>query len=231
VADVWVETRGGSVREGAITGCTIQAVPSPGGANVRLVGESAAVAHKVGLFSIAGNLISSQAVQIDLRYARGITVTGNTFFSGHERNIVATDSSQLVIGANVFEHNPDYAKDTRDGVRLTRVRGVTLSGNHFRDTQHPDGAVEVCDSRDVLLTGNQVLDPGPYGVRVTDSDGVSLHGCRITASQGQQRLLETVHLGRVTGCDVRDCRLSPGREATIRVVDGAVTGTETNAIG
>lgn len=173
VADVWVETRGQSLREGAITGCTIQAVPSPGGANIRFIGESVEVAHKVGLFSIAGNLISNQETQIDLRYARGVTITGNTIFSGHERNIVARDSSNLVVCGNVFDHNPDYAKETLDGIRLERVQGAALTGNILSSTLHPDGVIELRDCRDVSLVGNQILDAvAPLAV----------HGCENVTS-------------------------------------------------
>ncbi len=140
-ADVWVETRGGALREGAITGCTIQAKPSPGGANVRFEGDSAEVAHKVGQFAITGNLISNQEIQVHLRYARGVSVTGNSFFSGHERNIVIEDSSNVVVGSNVFDRNPDYGVETPDGIRLERARGVIINGNQFSRTLHGEGAI------------------------------------------------------------------------------------------
>src|SRR5437763_1544665 len=37
-ADVWIDAREGTVREGTIASCTIQARPSPGGVNVRIEG-------------------------------------------------------------------------------------------------------------------------------------------------------------------------------------------------
>src|SRR5690606_34291539 len=50
-ADIWIDcSRGGSVREGTISGNTIQAIPSPGGANVRFTGLSGNP-NKIGLWN------------------------------------------------------------------------------------------------------------------------------------------------------------------------------------
>lgn len=230
-ADVWVETRGKSLREGAIVGCTIQAVPSAGGANIRFIGESDEVAHKVGLFSITGNLISSQETQIHLRYARGVTIAGNTFFSGHQRSIVVEDSSRVVIGSNVFDHNPDYAKETLDGIRLTRVRGAILTGNQLSDILHPDGTIEVVDSREVSIGDCQILEPARYGVRVTGSTNVRVASCTIVDAREPNTMEHAVLFDRVAGCQVCDCRLDPGLKGAIEVTEGEVPGQANNLNG
>ena len=210
------------MREGAIVGCTVQGVSRPGGANIRFIGESAQVAHKVGLFTISGNLISSQQTQIHLRYARGIAISGNTLFSGHERNIVLEDSSNIVIGSNVFDHNPDYAPETLDGVRLVRCRGVTMSGNHFAGTRHPDGAIEVNESRDVLIGHTQILDPAACGVAVSGSRHVRIAGCSIIDARDDERYQCALRFERSRACQVSDCVLTAGRRATMHIEDSDV---------
>lgn len=221
-ADIWVETRGDSLREGAITGCTVQARPCPGGANIRFIGESAEVAHKVGLFCISGNLISSQEVQIHLRYARGVSITGNTFFSGHKRNIVIEDSSNVVVGSNVFDHNPDYAKETLDGIKVQRTRGVIINGNQFSDTRHPDGAVEIRDSQEICMSGNQILNPATYGITVADSRNVRVSDTTILDARDEPRIRAAISFDNARGCQVHGCRLSPGRQAAIAVENSDV---------
>src|SRR5690606_18101592 len=87
-ADIWIDcSEGGVVREGTISGNTIQAAPSPGGANIRFTGPSGN-SNKVGLWSITGNYISNQEVNILLENSRGVNITGNTFQGGFDRHIV-----------------------------------------------------------------------------------------------------------------------------------------------
>jgi hypothetical protein len=71
-ANVLFDAREGSIREGAITGCTIQhAHTAPGSANVRFLGRGPADFNKVGNLVIANNALSDVAVNIHLQHARG----------------------------------------------------------------------------------------------------------------------------------------------------------------
>ncbi|MFC1716358.1 right-handed parallel beta-helix repeat-containing protein [Candidatus Poribacteria bacterium] len=196
-ADVWLDVQEESVREGAIVGNTIQSSPSPGGANIRMIGQSKEVAHKVGLFSISGNLISSQATNIHLRYTRGVAISGNTFFSGHKHSIHAEDSSNIVVGPNVFDHNPDYAKDTLDGIVFENCSGCTFSGFHFADTLS-EAVVRLRDCGEMHITGCQILNPHNIGV-----------------------LLEDAHNCMVSNCIILDRREPRIMQEAIRVVGGA----------
>ena len=69
---------GASVREGTIASNTIQATYSAGGANIRFIGgpgsdDAGSMNRKAGMWTIAGNLIGSQEINIHLLRARGIT--------------------------------------------------------------------------------------------------------------------------------------------------------------
>ena len=181
-ADIWLETGERSIREGTIASNTIQAKPSPGGANIRFVGQSAETAHKVGLFSIVGNLISNQEVNLHLKWARGVVVSGNTLYSGHRRSVIAEESSKLVFSGNLWDHNPDYPGDTPDGLTFRHCRAVTLTGLHLDRArgEGEDGAAVLLDRcEDVLLRGGQILDASPHGMTLLDCRHCRIEGVHI----------------------------------------------------
>jgi Right handed beta helix region/Pectate lyase superfamily protein len=61
-ADVWIDAREGTVREGTIASNTIQAKHSPGGANVRIEGPPLDDSRGAGLWTITGNILQSQDI-------------------------------------------------------------------------------------------------------------------------------------------------------------------------
>jgi len=229
-ADIWIETRGGSVREGAITGCTIQAKPTAGGANIRLFGESEEVAHKVGLFSIAGNLISSQDLQIHLRFARGVAISGNTFFSGARRSILAESSSNLTIGNNVIDHNPDYSGACRDGIELSEVDVATVTGNVLSKVAHPEAAIKVSDCDAIAIGDNQLQAPDGVGIDVVGSTNVRVADTTILDPRTPPRMVHAVRFEKVLGCQLCDCRLDSGQQGSIAVIDGEVQADESGLL-
>lgn len=200
-ADIWIETGSRSVREATIASNTIQAIPSPGGANIRVVGQSAEAPHKAGLICITGNLISSQETLVHLRWARGITLTGNAFQSARQYTLLAQESSGLVVGANLFDRNPDYGTDYRDGIRLERCRATVLAGLQMTGCSAGDpdagGCIDLRACEDVCIRDVQILDPEHRGIEVRDS-----HHCSIQ------------------GCHIRDRRRQPTMQHAVRVVGG-----------
>src|SRR5690606_19574325 len=81
-ADIWFDVADGTISEGTIAGNTIQGRPSPGGANIRFIGPpSRTDRYPIGLWTISGNLIGNQTVNIHLRNARGIAITGNQIYT------------------------------------------------------------------------------------------------------------------------------------------------------
>lgn len=187
-----------SVREGAIVGCTLQHSGSvPGSANIRFLGHTAEQPQKVGFFSITGNQISDTGVNVHLVHARGVSITGNTFFLGHQHNLLAEDCSQIVVGANLFDRNPDYPPGSRDGLLLTDCRDCTLSGFQVYNTLADEGAVVLRRCRRVNMTGFTILD---------------CHACGV--------LLDDVHSVRVSGCLIRDDRPADSRPVALRLTAG-----------
>jgi hypothetical protein len=196
-ADVWIDCTapGSSVREGTISGNTIQANYSPGGANVRLQGRGVAENHRAGLFAITGNLIGSQEVNVHLASCRGVTATGNVLYSARQGNVVIEDSRNVVFSGNTIDHNPDYReRELCTGVRVIGSTECALNGNVVQDClagEHTvagpplrrQGLLQIERSRRVLVAGCQLVDGTPYGIYVEESSQVSITGNQVLESR------------------------------------------------
>ncbi len=173
-ADVYFDCREGTVREGTLVGNTVQARESPGGANVRLVGAKNN-ANAVGMFTITGNLLGSQARTIDLHSCRGVVITGNSMYNGYRHSLWAENAEHLVIGPNSIDHNSDYKGNSTDQIVMRSCRNVTMTGlilQHIRPAADPvTSSIELRGCQNVNLTGIQIL-----GARVR---GIALENCQI----------------------------------------------------
>jgi polygalacturonase len=243
-ADVWIDSSadGSSVREGTIASNTIQARSSPGGANVRLVGSGAQRNHKAGLFTISGNLIGSQEINVHLVACRGVVVTGNVIYSGHRRNLQVDGSRNVVVGPNSFDHNPDYdPNELCTGVRLADTENCTLTGCVIQDCQtgrhtvsgaapiDRDGLLEIVRCRRVTLSGLQVLDGYPHGVHVADSSLVSLTGSTIVETRAEKMTRAAVRFtGGGHGNVVSGNTLGAGADGALALDPAAGVHAENN---
>lgn len=173
-ADVLFDCREGTVREGTLVGNTVQAVQSPGGANVRFLGDRGHP-NAVGLFAITGNLIGSQTTAIHLQSCRAVAISGNSIYSGYHHALVIEDSEHVVVGANSIDHNPEYRGRSTDRIVLRGCRNVTMTGlivQHTREASEPvTSSIDVQNCQNVNLTGCQVIN--------ARTRGVSLHGCTV----------------------------------------------------
>jgi len=129
-------------------------------------------------------------------YARGVVITGNSFFAGHERTLLAQQSDSIVVGANVIDRNPDYRVETGDGVVFDRCDGCLMTGVLLVGTRAPaapaGAAVEVRQCTAVRLAECQILDPEPCGVLLHESADCSVSGCTILDRRSPRRLLEAI---------------------------------------
>ena len=115
-ADIWIHVGPtGSVREGTISGNTIQATYSSHGANLRIHGGDEPDAARAGMWTITGNLIGSQQTNIHLTATRGVTISGNYVYSGHHRNLLVESSRNIDRRAELFRPQSGLPeKGTRD---------------------------------------------------------------------------------------------------------------------
>lgn len=209
-ADVWIDAREGQVREGTIASCTIQAKGSPAGANVRIEGPEREGSAGAGLWTITGNVLQDQAYNVLLKRCRGVVLTGNSFACAYERSLVIEECRHIVVGSNIFDHNPDYQGDHKDGVRVVRSSGINLANFILEDSRcgadDEGGAIEVIDSSEVQLTGCQVLDPRYRGID-----------------------LRNVRQLRVSDCTILDRRTDVSMREPLRIITSEGAGT-TNVI-
>lgn len=200
-ADVWIETLSSSVREGTIVGNTIQAMPSPGGANVRIRGLDAENPRRAGNWAISGNLISSQMINIHLQFVRGVAISGNSFFSGHERNIRIEDASCIALGANTLDRHPDYRAPGGGGIEIIRSSNCTISGSVVSESApvNADGAIRLQNSKNISITGCQIASPQGNGIHVSRCANATVTSCVISADEGDSGLTHGVKIKDSTG--------------------------------
>jgi len=233
-ADVWIDARAGTVREGTIASNTIQAKNSPAGANVRIEGAEAELSHLAGLWTITGNILQSQAVNLWLRSCRGIAVTGNSFASGYQRSIVAENCRHIVIGSNTFDHNPDYEGDRIDGITIRNSGGCSLATLILEDTRagSPDagGAIEVYDSSEISITGCQVLDPVHRGIELVNVVHSRVSDCTVIDRRATPSMQEAVRLtGKGRGNVVQNNLVSRGVRGDL-VISGDLARVDGNSV-
>jgi len=195
-AEIYIDVQQASVREGTISGNTLQATRSPGGANIRFIGRNPQQNHKLGMWTISGNLIGSQENNVHLTSVRGIVISGNYIYSGHHRNLLVEDSRNIVVGANCFGHNPDYRKhELCTGLRFVNSVDCNISGVLIQDCQagkHTvpgtvplvrSGLIELIGCRRVTISGTQVIDGSPYGIYLEECSDTLINGCSILDSR------------------------------------------------
>jgi len=204
-ANILLDCREGSVREGAIVGCTIQHNHTANeSANIRFVGQSDENRLKVGNFTISHNALSDVRVNIDLRYARGVTITGNTIWKGFDDNIRLEGCDDIVIGPNLFDRNPDYNGETSaNTLRLTDCHNCSLSGLHIHGSKNEKAALLLTGCENVSIHNAMLLDIGGSGIQLIDC----------------------------TRCLVTDCTISDSGSTAIQTDELETTNTAINIVG
>jgi hypothetical protein len=172
-ANVLLDSTGGSIGEVAITGCTIQhSSKAPGCANIRILGagtdqslerREGRATTREGNITIGSKVFSDVRFNIHIQNARGITITGNTFWEGFERDLLIEDSTHIIIGDNNFDRNPRYLVNgfdnaERNGIRLVRCEDSTFSGNVIAGVLRHAAAVEIESCKRLQVTNDLIRD-------------------------------------------------------------------------
>jgi parallel beta-helix repeat protein len=220
-ADIWIDTskEGSSLREASITSNTIQAVPTPGGRNILLIGNGETT-NKIGLLSITGNHISNQTVNIDLKNIRGVNIVGNTFIRGYDRHIFAENCQNLVISSNIFDRNDDYFPPelvAKGGIIMGKVQNVILCDNVIQGVEHL-GAIELYNGSDISISSCHIIDQLYQGIRVKDCTGLNINGCTIKTNKKENKRIVQVGIyltGNCKNVSVSNNLLDTGQKKTI----------------
>lgn len=222
-AEIWLDASEGSIREGTICSNTIQATYSPNGANIRIIGQPKEKNAKVGMLAITGNLIGSQWNNIHMTSAQGVTISGNSIYSGHHRNLLLEDCSQIVIGENCFGHNADYGveKELCTGVTLRNCKDSIFTGNILQDCLsgrhlYPEAPelqrealLEVFDCRNIIISNCHILDSAPYGIRLSGCTDMTMTAVTVDDRRSPPLQKSAVYWTGETGRSiVSACRFS-----------------------
>ncbi len=195
-ANVLIDSAGGSVGEVAITGCTIQHNPDgPNSANIRILGaginptQDKAPTNE-GHITITGNVLSDVQVNVHLVNARGVTLTGNTFWMGFAHDLLVENSSNVVVGPNNFDRNPRYEytrTSSRGGVAFRGSRDCTLNGLHLNGVRHHAAALTLADCTRINLSGASILDCDGIGLELTNTTLTRVSGLIVRDDRGENK--------------------------------------------
>lgn len=181
-ANVELDSTGGSIGEVTITGCTIQHThKAPGSANIRVLGagkDDSLIRRggrpntREGNVTITGNVFSDVEVNVEIKHARGVTLSGNTFWEGFAHDLLVEDSGNIAISGNNFDRNPRYLVNGNDlaeknGVVLRRVEDSSFADNLVSGVHGHEAAVDVADCARLRIANNSVLDSDGHALRLT----------------------------------------------------------------
>ena len=201
-AEIWIDASAprASVNEVAITGNTIQARPSPGGCNIRILDDRArhrAPERPPGLFAIAGNVIGNQTVNVHVTGGYGITLTGNTIYSCAERNLRLEDCRHVTVAGCHFR---SHDANLHAGVELTGSSHCVLSACTFRDDTAAGQAtgaslLELSDCDAVAVSACHFDNGVPYAIDATDCRRLSITGCTAGDDRAPKASAGSIRLG------------------------------------
>lgn len=207
-ANILLDSAGGSIGEVAITGCTIQHNSTgPDSANIRILGQghepalerrTGSTKTQEGHVTITGNVLSDVQVNIHLKHARGVTLTGNTFWMGYQHDLLVEDSSNIVIGPNNFDRNPRYnygnSTNANGGLVFRNSRDSTLTGLHINGVWRKPAAVllEKCDR--FHLANATILDSDGVGLLLQDTTNTRVAGCVIRDDRAERKAARSLQI-------------------------------------
>lgn len=197
-ANILIDCTGGSTGEVAVTGCTIQHnSKSPGSANIRVLGKGKMNDNKdeptrEGHIAITGNVFSDVMVNIHLDNARGVNITGNTFWEGFEHDLLIENSQCVIVGPNDFDRNPRYtvngnwSKDL-NGLVFRNCEDCKLSGVLVKGVWRQPAAVllEKCDR--FTVSDVSILDCDGIGLLMKDCTRTLVADCVIRDDRAEKK--------------------------------------------
>ncbi len=198
-AELYIDTTadGASVAEIIVASNTIQATPSPDGANIRIHDRSPE-SISPRLWTITGNIVGNQVNNVHLVGCHGVVISGNCIYSCENRNLLVQDSSMINVTGNNFRR---HTSRLGTGVRFEHSTDCIFTGCQILDEAEEGQAsgaslleLEKCDR--MTISGSQFIDGVPVGIDVTDSSHVSVTGCTIS---DRRKDLKSEHAIRFRG--------------------------------
>ncbi len=211
-AEIYVDTTaaGATVNEIAITSNTIQARPSPAGANIRIIESAESKDRPPGLWTISGNIIGSQTNNVHLTHCYGVTISGNSIYSCQAHNVLLESCRQIVVSGNNLRRHTSAAYT---GMRLVDSTDCVVSGCQVLDDSADGQAsgkslLEITGCRRLNISGCQFVGGVPYGVDIEASHDLNFCGCSMLDDREPTSMKAAVRVARgskrvlITGCHI-----------------------------
>lgn len=189
-------------------------------------GSGVEASNKADLWTIAGDILQDQPLNLLLRSCRGTTVTGNSFASAFDCSIVLDKCRHIVIGSNIFDHNSGYQEGRIDGIKIRESSAVSLSDLILESTRAGDadsgGAIDVVDSSEVSITASQVLDPVHRGINLENVRNSRVSDCNVIDRRSEPSMRESIRLkGRGPGNLILNNLIGGAVGEPLAIADGA----------
>ena len=187
-ANILVDSTDGSNAEVAITGNTIQHNHvAAGSANIRIKGpshlEPGTDERRDGHITIASNILSDVMVNIHLDRVRGVVITGNTFWTAYDRNLLVENCSNVIVGPNNFDRNPRYHREekpeTTNAITFRNSSDCTLTGLHLTRVRAAPAGLTLETCQRLHVTNCTILDCDRIGIWIKNCTDTRLNGCMI----------------------------------------------------
>lgn len=197
-ANVLLDSTNGSTDEVSITGCTLQHnSKSPGSANIRILGKGITSAKdptvtQEGHVAITGNAMSDIMINIHLVNARGVSITGNTFWEGFEHDLLIENSQCITIGANDFDRNPRYvvngnwSKDL-NGLTFRNCADCKLNGFLIKGVWQKPAALSLENCDRCTITDVSVLDSDNIALLLKDCTRCKVSDCTLRDDRAEKK--------------------------------------------
>jgi len=198
------------IAEVAVVGCTLQHAGGPDSANVRFIGASAEGTRTWGHLTIADNVLSDVETNIDIQKACEVSIVGNTVWTGYKYSLRIEDSSNVVVGPNMFARNPRYRDREKadDAILIRNCQDVTLTGLHIHAVLRSEAGLVLENCRRCNLTNCSILDCTAAGL-----------------------LMRNVSQSRVSDCLIRNDLPNRGPWLPLKIVGGKGNMVVDNLLG
>jgi hypothetical protein len=225
-ADICFDVTNGTIAEGTITGNTIQAKVSPGGANIRFVGAKESThPTPMSMWTITGNLVGSQEVNIHLVRCRGMTISANHIYSGKERSLILENCQNMVVGANSLDQSHNRGQGFANGVSIRDSNNVIVNAVVLDDcaagNAQSGGAFEIINSHMVTISHCHIVNPLVRAVWISRSTWVQVVSNQLRGSGGEEgAFTAAIQIHRCPGTVVvKDNIIASGNRPSIIVDD------------
>lgn len=194
-AEILIDTTAekASVNEVTIASNTIQATPSQGGANLRII-EKADESRPPGLIAVTGNVIGNQVNSVHITGGYGITITGNTIYSSENRNVLIESSRLMTLSGNIYRrHTPNLFT----GVRLVESEDCIVGDSSFLDEAEQGqtnkaSLLELENCSRINVSSCQFHDGSPCGIDVNNGNHINITGCTVVERRNDRQATAAV---------------------------------------